>query len=48
MQPNEKDLSNYRLERAREDIQTAQINLENGLYILGMLFYSKWFKKQLY
>lgn len=32
MQPNEKDLSGYRLERAKEDIQTAKINIENGLY----------------
>ena len=32
MQPNEKDLSAYRLERAKEDILAAQINLENGLY----------------
>lgn len=32
MQPSEKDLSKYRLERAKEDIQTAQINIENGLY----------------
>ena len=32
MQPSEKDLSNYRLDRAKEDIRTAQINIENGLY----------------
>lgn len=32
MQPSEKDLSKYRLERAEEDIRTARINLENGLY----------------
>lgn len=29
MQPSERDLSKYRLARAREDIQTAQINIEN-------------------
>ena len=27
-----KDLSDYRLERAKEDIQTAKINIDNGLY----------------
>lgn len=32
MPPSEKDLSKYRLERAREDVKTAQINIENGLY----------------
>ena len=32
MQPSEKDLSSYRLDRAKEDIRTAQINIENGLY----------------
>lgn len=32
MQPSEKDLSNYPLDRAKEDIRTAQINIENGLY----------------
>lgn len=32
MPPSEKDLSKYRLERAEEDIRTARINLENGLY----------------
>ena len=32
IQPSEKDLSKYRLERAEEDIRTARINLENGLY----------------
>lgn len=32
MQPSEKDLSKYRLQRAEEDIRTARINLENGLY----------------
>lgn len=32
MQPNERDLSKYRLERAKEDIKTARINIENGLY----------------
>lgn len=32
MRPSEKDLSRYRLERAREDIETARINIENGLY----------------
>ncbi len=32
MQPDEKDLSKYRLERAREDLQTAKVNLDNGLY----------------
>lgn len=32
MQPSERDLSKYRLARAREDIQTAQINIENKLY----------------
>lgn len=32
MQRDEKELSRYRLERAKEDIQTAQINLNNGLY----------------
>lgn len=29
---SEKELSDYRLERAREDIKNAEINLENGLY----------------
>lgn len=32
MQPNERNLSKYRLERAEEDIKTARINIENGLY----------------
>lgn len=32
MQPNEHDLSRYRLERAEEDIRTAKVNIENGLY----------------
>ena len=32
MPHSEKDLSDYRLERAKEDIQTAKINIDNGLY----------------
>ncbi|MCM1161798.1 MAG: HEPN domain-containing protein [Roseburia sp.] len=32
MQPSQRNLSKYRLERAEEDIQTARINIENGLY----------------
>lgn len=32
MQPREKDLSGYRLERAEEDMRAASINIENGLY----------------
>jgi uncharacterized protein (UPF0332 family) len=32
MLPNEKELSKYRLERAREDLHTAEVNLSNGLY----------------
>lgn len=32
MLPNETDLSKYRLERAKEDLQTAAVNLANGLY----------------
>jgi hypothetical protein len=32
MLPNEMELSKYRLERAREDLHTAEINLSNGLY----------------
>ena len=32
MQPREKDLSEYRLERAEEDMRAASINIENGLY----------------
>lgn len=32
MQPSERDLSKYRMERAWEDIKTAQINIEKGLY----------------
>lgn len=32
MQPNQKDLSLYRLERAKEDLETAKINLENNKY----------------
>lgn len=32
MQPNQKDLSLYRLERAKEDLETAKINLENNKF----------------
>ena len=32
MQPNEKDLCKYRLDRAKEDIKTARVNIDNGLY----------------
>ena len=32
MPHSEKDLSDYRLERAKEDVQTAKINIDNGLY----------------
>ena len=32
MRPSEIDLSKYRLERAKEDILTAQFNLEKGMY----------------
>lgn len=32
MQPSRWDLSVYRMQRAEEDLRTAQINLENGLY----------------
>ena len=32
MQPSERDLSKYRLARAKEDIQTAEINIKNGLF----------------
>jgi len=32
MPPKQEELSGYRLERAKEDIRTAQVNLENGLY----------------
>lgn len=32
MQPEKIQLSKYRIERANEDILTAKVNLENGLY----------------
>lgn len=32
MQHDQKDLSAYRIERAKEDLDTAKINLENGKY----------------
>lgn len=32
MQPNEITLCRYRLERAKEDIKTARVNIDNGLY----------------
>ena len=32
MQPNQKDLSLYRLERAKEDLETAKINLDNNKF----------------
>ena len=32
MQPEQMQLSKYRIERANEDIITAKVNLENGLY----------------
>lgn len=32
MQHKERELSRYRLERAREDLETAELNCENGMY----------------
>ena len=32
MQHNKKDLSNYRLERAKEDLKNAYVNFDNELY----------------
>lgn len=32
MQPEQMQLSRYRIERAKEDIQTAKVNIENRLY----------------
>lgn len=32
MQPEQMQLSKYRMDRAREDLQTAKINFENGMY----------------
>lgn len=32
MLPEQMQLSRYRIERAKEDIQTAKVNIENGLY----------------
>lgn len=32
MLPNRIQLSRYRLERAKEDINTAKVNIDNGLY----------------
>ncbi|WP_148408887.1 HEPN domain-containing protein [Murimonas intestini] len=32
MQPSKLDLSMYRMQRAKEDLRAAQINLENNLY----------------
>lgn len=32
MQHNQWDLSLYRMERAQEDLKTARINLDNGMY----------------
>lgn len=32
MQPDLKALCRYRLDRAKEDIRTSEVNIENGLY----------------
>lgn len=33
MLPNRIQLSEYRMERAKEDIETARVNLENGFCV---------------
>lgn len=32
MQHRHQDLSRYRLKRAQEDLETAKLNYENGMY----------------